>query len=74
MLIAFIASVVGGMESLKGAVLGGYMLGFLTIGLQTWLPQDVNDYRDAIMFGIVIVMLLLRPEGLIRPAYSRELR
>jgi branched-chain amino acid transport system permease protein len=73
-LIAFIASVVGGLSSIKGAVLGGYILGFLTIGLQTWLPQDVNAYRDAIMFAIVIVMLLIRPEGLIKPAFSRETR
>lgn len=73
-LIAFIASVVGGLSSIKGAVLGGYILGFLTIGLQTWLPQDVNAYRDAIMFGIVILMLLVRPEGLIKPAFSRETR
>ncbi|MFN8592306.1 MAG: branched-chain amino acid ABC transporter permease [Thermomicrobiales bacterium] len=73
-LIAFIASVVGGMESLKGAVLGGYVLGFLTMGLQTWLPQGVNNYRDAVMFGIVIVVLLFRPQGLIPPAYSRETR
>ncbi len=73
-LIAFIASVVGGLSSIKGAVLGGYILGFLTIGLQSWLPQDVNAYRDAIMFAIVIVMLLVRPEGLVRPAFSREAR
>ncbi len=73
-LIAFIASVVGGMSSLKGAVLGGYVLGFLTIGLQTWLPQDINAYRDAVLFGIVILVLLIRPDGLIKPAYSREAR
>jgi branched-chain amino acid transport system permease protein len=73
-LIAFIASVVGGMENLKGAVLGGYLLGFLTVGLQTWLPQAMLDYRNAVLFGIVIVILLLRPEGLIRPAYSRARR
>jgi branched-chain amino acid transport system permease protein len=73
-LIAFIASVVGGMENLKGAVLGGYLLGFLTVGLQTWLPQAMLDYRNAVLFGIVIVILLVRPEGLIRPAYSRERR
>jgi branched-chain amino acid transport system permease protein len=73
-LIAFIASVVGGMENLKGAVLGGYLLGFLTVGLQTWLPQAMLDYRNAVLFAIVIVLLLLRPEGLIQPAYSRQRR
>jgi branched-chain amino acid transport system permease protein len=73
-LIAFIAAVVGGMENLKGAVLGGYLLGFMTVGLQTWLPQAMLDYRNAVLFGIVIVILLIRPEGLIRPAYSRERR
>lgn len=73
-LIAFIAAVVGGMENLKGAVLGGYLLGFLTVGLQTWLPQAMLDYRNAVLFGIVIVILLIRPEGLIRPVYSRERR
>ena len=60
-LIAFIAAVVGGLENLKGAVLGGYLLGFLTVGLQTWLPQALLDYRNAILLGIVIVILLLRP-------------
>ncbi|MBX3071324.1 MAG: branched-chain amino acid ABC transporter permease [Thermomicrobiales bacterium] len=73
-LIAFIASVVGGMSSLKGAVVGGYVLGFLTIGLQTWLPRDVNAYRDAVLFGIVILVLLVRPEGIVRPVWSREAR
>lgn len=73
-LIAFIASVVGGMENLKGAVLGGYLLGFLTVGLQTWLPQAMLDYRNAVLFAIVIVLLLLRPEGLIQPVYSRQRR
>lgn len=73
-LIAFIAAVVGGLENLKGAVLGGYLLGFLTVGLQTWLPQAMLDYRNAVLFGIVIVILLVRPEGLLRPAYSRERR
>jgi branched-chain amino acid transport system permease protein len=73
-LIAFIASVVGGMASLKGAVLGGYLLGFLTVGLQMWLPQEMLNYRNAVLFGIVIVILLVRPEGLVRPVYSRERR
>lgn len=73
-LIAFIASVLGGMESLKGAVLGGYLLGFLTVGLQSVLPQSLLDYRQAVTFSIVIVLLLIRPQGLIGGTYAREAR
>lgn len=64
-LIAFVATVIGGMESLIGAVVGGYLLGFLTIGLQLLLPQELLDYRQAFTFAIVILVLLFRPQGLI---------
>jgi branched-chain amino acid transport system permease protein len=73
-LIAFVASVVGGLESLKGAVVGGYVLGFLTVGLQTVLPQGLLDYRQAFTFGVVILILLVRPQGLIRGVATREAR
>lgn len=71
-LIAFIATVIGGMESLVGAVVGGYILGLLTVGLQLILPQALLDFRQAFTFGIVILVLLFRPQGLIQGAYSRE--
>jgi len=71
-LIAFVATVIGGMESLTGAVVGGYLLGFVNIGLQLLLPQELLDYRDAFTFVIVILVLLFRPQGLIRGTYSAE--
>jgi branched-chain amino acid transport system permease protein len=71
-LIAFVASVIGGMGSLTGAVVGGYLLGFLTIALNTMLPQAWLDYRQAFVFVIVIIVLLFRPQGLISGAYSTE--
>lgn len=71
-LIAFIATVIGGMESLTGAVVGGYLLGFLTVGLQLALPQYLLDFRPAFVFGIVILVLLFRPQGLIRGTRSTE--
>lgn len=71
-LIAFVATVIGGMDSLLGAVVGGYVLGFLTIGLQMVLPQALLDYRQAFTFGIVILVLLFRPQGLISGTSSRE--
>lgn len=71
-LIAFVATVIGGMDSLTGAVLGGYLLGFITIGLQLLLPQRLLDYRQAFTFLIVILVLLFRPQGLVGGTISRE--
>jgi branched-chain amino acid transport system permease protein len=64
-LIAFVATVLGGMGSLRGAVLGGYIFGAIVVGLQTYLPLELRPYRDAFAFGAVIVVLLIRPQGLI---------
>jgi branched-chain amino acid transport system permease protein len=71
-LIAFVAAVVGGMESLTGAVLGGYLLGLLTVGLQMVLPQSMLDYRQAFVFAIVLLVLLFRPQGLVRGGTAVE--
>ena len=66
LIVAFVATVVGGLNSLLGAVIGGYVLALLTVGINTFLPQDLVDYRQAFTFGLVILILLFRPEGLIR--------
>lgn len=65
-LIAFVACVIGGMGSLVGAALGGYLLGFLTVGLQLALPQLLLDYRQAFVFAILILLVLFKPEGLVK--------
>lgn len=65
LLIALIATVIGGMAGLSGAIVGGYLLGALTVGMQLLLPQGLLDYRDAFTFAIVILVLLVRPQGLI---------
>lgn len=64
-LAAFIATIVGGLGSLTGAVLGGYVLGALTVALQATLPLTYRPYRDAFVFAIVVVVLIMRPQGLI---------
>lgn len=66
LIVAFVATVLGGMNSLVGAVVGGYALAFLTVAINTFLPQDLVDYRQAFTFALVILVLLFRPEGLIR--------
>jgi len=62
---AFVAAVIGGLGSLPGAVLGGYVLGFLEILLQGLLPSSLTPYRDAFVFIILIVLLLFRPNGIL---------
>ena len=72
LLIAFVACVIGGMSNLTGAVVGGYLYGIVYSVLSLWLPQYLLDYREAFMFLIVILILLVRPEGLIRGNTTSE--
>lgn len=72
LLIAFIATVVGGMYSLVGAVIGGFVYGLLFNLLSIALPASLINYRDAFMFLIVILFLLFRPQGLVRGNYTEE--
>src|SRR5699024_4397955 len=65
LIIAFIATVLGGMRSLVGAVVGGYILALITVSANTFLPQTILDFRQAVIFGFVIVILLVRPQGLV---------
>jgi branched-chain amino acid transport system permease protein len=63
-LIAFVATVIGGMGRLWAAALGGYILGFLSVGLQAYLPDGLVPYRDAFVFLGVILILQFRPQGI----------
>lgn len=72
LLIALIAVVVGGMNGLAGSIVGGYLLGALTVGLQLLLPQEVLAFRDAFIFAVVILVLVFRPQGLVKGRYSAE--
>lgn len=65
LLFGFVATVIGGLGSLIGAVVGGYIVGALTTLLQITLPENLRPYRDAMVFGCVLVLLVLRPQGLL---------
>jgi branched-chain amino acid transport system permease protein len=62
---AFVATVIGGFGSIPGAVVGAFILGFGEIYLVALLPDDLTGYRDAIIFGALIVILLVRPQGIL---------
>jgi branched-chain amino acid transport system permease protein len=61
---AFVAAVIGGLGSLPGAVAGGYVLGCAEILFVGLLPPAFSAYRDALVFGLLILVLLVRPGGL----------
>ena len=62
---AFIAAVLGGLGSLVGAVAGGFLLGGLEVAFQATLPESALPYTDALAFGAVVLILLIRPEGIL---------
>lgn len=60
----FIAAVVGGIGNVKGAVLGGFLLGIGEIMLVAFFPT-LTGYKDALAFVVLIVVLLFKPTGLL---------
>ncbi len=65
---AFIAAILGGLGSLRGAVLGGFVLGFIEVYLAAFLPASMQEFREPIGLTIVVLLLIARPNGLIPSA------
>jgi branched-chain amino acid transport system permease protein len=59
----FTAAVVGGLDSVTGAVVGGLLLGLVEAFAAGHIP---SGYKDAVAFGILLVVLLVRPGGVLR--------
>ncbi len=72
MLIAFIATVIGGLGSVPGAVAAGFLIGAASVVFQATLPHDARVFRDAFVYGAVIVVLLVRPQGLFAPKSAKQ--
>ncbi len=61
---AFVAAVVGGIGNITGAMVGGFLLGLLeTFGVA--LLGIPSGFKDTIAFAVLIIILLLKPEGLL---------
>ncbi len=59
---AFVAAVLGGIGSVPGAMLGGILLGIIESLSKAYISTQLSD---AIVFGVLIVVLLVRPNGLL---------
>ena len=59
---AFIAAVVGGIGNIRGAMIGGFILGAVEIMVAAFLP---STYRDFVAFTLLLVLLIFRPYGIL---------
>lgn len=68
---AFTAAVLGGIGNLRGAVLGGFVLGVseslipAILAAPPFSVPEIFDYKDAVAFSILIIVLIVRPSGLL---------
>ena len=61
-LAGFVAAVIGGIGSVPGAMLGGYLLGLIESVTQTYIT---TEWSNLVIFSILIVFMLVRPQGLL---------
>jgi branched-chain amino acid transport system permease protein len=59
---AFVAAVLGGIGSIPGAMIGGLVLGIVEILSKTYISSQLSD---AIVFGILVIVLLVKPTGIL---------
>lgn len=59
---AFIAAVVGGIGNVRGAMIGGFILGGVEIMVVAFFP---STYRDFVAFSLLLILLIFRPYGIL---------
>jgi branched-chain amino acid transport system permease protein len=62
---SFVAAVIGGVGSIPGAILGGYVLGLAEVLFVGLLPPIYSAFRDAFVFATLILILLVLPNGIL---------
>jgi branched-chain amino acid transport system permease protein len=66
---AFTAAVLGGIGSLPGAMLGGLLIGLIEV---FWAAYFSSEYKDVAVFGVLVLVLIFRPSGLLgRPEIEK---
>lgn len=66
---AFVAAVFGGIGSIPGAMLGGILLGIIEIFAKAYISTQLSD---AIVFAVLIIVLLIKPAGLLGKKISEK--
>ena len=64
-LYPFVAAVIGGIGSLPGAVIGGFLIGIIRAITQVYSNIGLSSWVDTIIYGIFVIILLFKPSGLL---------
>jgi len=70
-LFGLIGAVIGGLNRIGGAVIGGFAVGFALSLLTSWLPPELNSFRVAFVYLLVIVVLLIVPNGIFAGRHAK---
>lgn len=66
---AFVAAVLGGIGSIPGALIGGFLMGMIETLTKSYIT---TSYSDAIAFSVLIIILLIKPAGLLGKKISEK--
>jgi len=72
MLKGVLAALIGGLGSLRGAVLGGFTLGLAEVLLRSRLPDSVAGLTEGVVFVLIAVLFIFRPQGLLTVAHAER--
>ena len=73
---AFVAAVLGGIGNVPGAMVGGFLMGLAEVGAAALLPSSPVNYTplaDGVAFAILILVLLIKPQGIFGEAESEKI-
>lgn len=72
LLKAVVATIIGGLGSLGGAVVGGFALGLAEVAFRAWLPDSISGLTDGFVFMAIALLLIVRPQGLISVRHAER--
>ena len=72
MLKGVLAALIGGLGSLRGAVLGGLVLGMAEVLLRSRLPDSVASLTEGVVFLLIALLFIFRPQGLVAVAHAER--
>ena len=72
MLKGVLAALIGGLGSLRGAVIGGFALGIAEVLLRSRLPDSIASLTDGVVFLLIAVLFIFRPQGFVTVAHAER--